>query len=207
METVLVIAIVLMAAGPCAFALLRRRGRRAPAAEPRLAALVTTEVTNAARQEPEPEPEPEPTPPPAPEGPLVADLLLPASEIVWLDASATADEALDRMIAQPHSAYVIADGDLTRPRGVVGIRTLVDTANSSPETNLGELAKPAYATQPTEPVERLLDELRERDEQLAVTLDDHGVVTGAITVEDILEELVGELHDDDLIAELEPGQS
>ena len=126
---------------------------------------------------------------------------------MWLDASATADEALDRMIAQPHSAYVVADGDLARPRGVVGIRTLVDTANSSPETNLGELAHAAHVTTPTEPVEALLDELRERDEQLAVTLDDHGAVTGAISVEDILEELVGELHDDDLIAELELDQS
>jgi len=208
METLLVIALVIMLAGPCAFAIVRRR---------RAARVLATAVI--AEPEPPPEPEPQifvettepPTPAPTPtpaaaqdlSGKTVADLLLGADELVWLESTASVDDAIDRMIASPHSSYVVADGSLQRPLGVIGIRALADAARNAPQTPLGQLARPAHVTSPAQPVEVLLDEIRERDEQLAVVLDASGAVTGAITVEDILEDLVGELSDEVLLAELE----
>jgi putative hemolysin len=61
---------------------------------------------------------------------------------------------------------------------------------------VGELARPAFVTPETKDLGALLRELRERKEQLAVVVDEYGAVAGVVTLEDLLEEIVGEIEDE-----------
>ena len=124
------------------------------------------------------------------------DIMVPALDVDWLEASLTAEAALDRVLEAPHSRYPVAHGSLDHLDGVVHVRDLLAGARRSPGTTAGEVARPFLAVPETKDLGALLRELRERKEQLAVVLNEYGAVAGIVTVEDILEELVGEIEDE-----------
>ena len=124
------------------------------------------------------------------------DIMVPALDVDWLDVGLTADAALDRVLAAPHERYPVGHGSLDHLDGVVHVRDLLAGARRNPGTTVGELARPVLAVPETKDLGALLRELRERKEQLAVVLNEYGAVAGIVTVEDILEELVGEIEDE-----------
>jgi len=79
---------------------------------------------------------------------------------------------------------------------VVHVRDLLARARRQTAATVGELARPVYGVPETKDVGALLRELRERGEQLAMVLDEYGAVAGLVTLEDILEELVGQIEDE-----------
>jgi len=79
---------------------------------------------------------------------------------------------------------------------VVHVRDLLAAVRRDSGTTVGKLARPVLAVPETKDLAALLRELRERKEQLAVVLDEYGAVAGIVTVEDILEEIVGEIEDE-----------
>jgi putative hemolysin len=124
------------------------------------------------------------------------DIMVPALDVDWLEAGLTAEAALDRVLEAPHERYPVGAGSLDRLDGVVHVRDLLAGARRSPDMTVGELARHALAVPETKDLGALLRELRERKEQLAVVLNEYGAVAGIVTVEDILEELVGEIEDE-----------
>ena len=122
--------------------------------------------------------------------------MVPAPEMVWLDASLTADEALDRALAAPHERYPVGRGSLDRLAGVVHGRALVAPARTDPEAPIGPHAQPASVVPETKDLGALLRELREGRQQFVVVLDEYGSTAGIVTLEDILEEIVGEIEDE-----------
>ncbi|WP_205698761.1 hemolysin family protein [Conexibacter sp. SYSU D00693] len=126
----------------------------------------------------------------------VRDAIVPASEVAWLDADATVEEGLERMVAEPHSRYPVGRGSLDRLVGVVHVRELVAAARTSPARTIGDAASPAHVVPEGKPLRELLDELRARRLQLAVVVDEYGGVAGIVTLEDLIEQLVGEIEDE-----------
>ena len=124
------------------------------------------------------------------------DIMVPALDVDWLEAGLTADAALDRVLEAPHERYPIGAGSLDELDGVVHVRDLLAGARHNPDTTVGELARPVLGVPETKDLGALLRELRERKEQLAVVLNEYGAVAGIVTVEDILEEIVGEIEDE-----------
>jgi len=124
------------------------------------------------------------------------DIMVPALDVGWLDAELTAEAALDRVLETPHSRYPVGHGSLDHLDGVVHVRELLAGARRNPDETVGQLARPVLGVPETKDLGALLRELRERKEQLAVVLDEYGAVAGVVTVEDILEELVGEIEDE-----------
>ena len=124
------------------------------------------------------------------------DVMVPALDVDWLDAGLTAEAALDRVLEAPHERYPVGSGSLDRLDGVVHVRDLVAASRQSSTKTLGELARPVFGIPENKDLGSLLRELRERREQLAAVLDEYGAVAGIVTLEDILEELVGDIADE-----------
>src|SRR5215212_5207678 len=124
------------------------------------------------------------------------DIMVPALDVDWLDADLTADAALDRVLETPHSRYPVGAGSIDHLDGVVHVRDLLAGARRNPDRTVGELARPVLGVPEIKDLGALLRELRERKEHLAIVLNEYGAVAGIVTVEDILEELVGEIEDE-----------
>ncbi|KAB1914430.1 hemolysin family protein [Micromonospora sp. AMSO31t] len=126
-------------------------------------------------------------------GRTLREILVPRREVTMLPAELTAVEAMRRLAATGRSrAPVTGPGGLDDVRGVVHIRDLVDGDGAL----VGERARPPVLLPGTLPVADAMRQLRQRHEQLALVIDEFGGVDGLVTMEDLLEEVVGELYDE-----------
>jgi putative hemolysin len=126
----------------------------------------------------------------------VRDIMVPAPDVDWLDGELTPEAALESVLEVPHERYPVARGSLDRLVGIVHVRDLIAASRRGSPAPVGELARPAMIVPPTKDLGALLREMREQHEQLAVVVDEYGSVAGIVTLEDILEELVGDIQDE-----------
>jgi putative hemolysin len=119
------------------------------------------------------------------------DVMVPASDVVWLDADVPAADALD---AKPHGRYPVGEGSLDRLVGVIHFRELVAAAREG--APIRSRTQPALIVPETKDLGALLRELREQHQQLALVVDEYGATSGIVSIEDILEEIVGEIEDE-----------
>ena len=124
------------------------------------------------------------------------DVMLPAGDVAWLEASCTPAVALERVVASPHSRYPVARGSLDVVEGVVHVRELVALDGEDPEAEIAVRARPAPVVPLTKDLGPLLREMREARQQVAIVVDEYGRTAGIVTLTDILEELVGEIQDE-----------
>ncbi|HEX2104714.1 MAG TPA: hemolysin family protein [Solirubrobacteraceae bacterium] len=124
------------------------------------------------------------------------DIMVPALDVVWLDARLGPDAALDRALDVPYTRYPVGRGTLDRLAGVVHLRDLLAAARRGGARTVEELARPPLVVPETKDLGPLLREMREQREQLAIVVDEYGGVAGIVTLEDLLEELVGEIEDE-----------
>jgi putative hemolysin len=122
----------------------------------------------------------------------VRDVMVPALDVAWLDASLTAEAALATV--GEHSRYPVGTETLDALVGVVHVRDLVGSRADS----VGALARPAYVVPETKDLGALLRELGERGEEMAVVVDEYGDTAGIVTMRDVVEEIVGDLTDSSL---------
>ncbi len=121
------------------------------------------------------------------------EVLRPRPDVLVLDADGPADEGLRALAASGHSRAPVAhDGNLDEVVGVVHLRDLLDQGTRL----VGDLAGELPAFPETAGVLDVLHELQVRRLQLALVVDEHGAAAGIVTVEDLLEELVGEIYDE-----------
>jgi putative hemolysin len=143
------------------------------------------------------------------------DLMLPAADVVWLDAAATPAAALDVALGAPHGRYPVAAGGLDHVVGIALLPDLVAAARHAARGEaapaaVGALARPALVVPETKDVGALLREMREQRQQLAIVADEYGATAGIVALEDVLEEIVGEIEDefdlpDDTLLRLDDG--
>jgi CBS domain-containing protein len=127
---------------------------------------------------------------------VVADIMTRWESVRWIDGSADGDEAAAVIRESGHTRLPVRDGErvvglLTAKNLLVHTRA-VDTAPGS----VRDLMRPVYFVRQEETMKRLLDELQEARVHLAVVVDRLGRHVGIVTMEDVLEEIVGELHDE-----------
>ncbi len=118
-------------------------------------------------------------------------VLIPRLDVVAFEEHQPAAEVLSELVRTGHSRAPVHQGDLDRVVGVVHIRDLVGS-----EGTVGAEARPALVLPETA---RVLDSLRRLQadrQQLAVVVSEHGGVEGLVTMEDLVEEIVGEIYDE-----------
>jgi putative hemolysin len=120
-------------------------------------------------------------------------VLRPRPDVLVLDADWSARRALEELAASGHSRAPVAhDGNLDDVQGLVHLRDLLDQGDR-PVT---ELVSELLAFPETAGVLSVLHEMQTRRVQLALVVDEHGAAAGIVTVEDLLEEIVGEIYDE-----------
>jgi CBS domain containing-hemolysin-like protein len=127
----------------------------------------------------------------------VREVMTPRVEIVGVPAEAGAAEMTETAIDSGFSRLPVYEGDLDNPLGVLFVSDLLArlAAGTEPVT-ARELARPALLTPEARPISDLLREMRERATHMALVIGDDGGTEGLVTIEDILEELVGEIEDE-----------
>ncbi|MBK5222187.1 MAG: HlyC/CorC family transporter [Acidimicrobiia bacterium] len=121
------------------------------------------------------------------------EVVRPRPDVVVVAADATCDEAIDRLVASSHTrAPVAANGDLDEVTGFVHIRDLVG-GGARP---VGELATDLTEFPETLGVLDAMHRMQTRHTQMAVVVNEHGAVEGIVTMEDLMEEIVGEIYDE-----------
>ncbi len=129
------------------------------------------------------------------QGSVVRDIMTPRPEVTTLSASIPVRAGLTEVLATRHSRFPVLNGD-----GVLGVVHLSDLARGllerGEDTPVRDLLSPALFVPETQPVDDLLRQLQARRASLAVVLDEYGDFTGVVTVEDVIEEIVGEIDDE-----------
>jgi CBS domain containing-hemolysin-like protein len=126
------------------------------------------------------------------------EVMTPIPAVVTVDQSATVSEALNLCISSGHNRLVVVeDGNADRVRGVVHALRLVRLLMSDgPEAKIEPAIRDALIVPETKPLDDLLTELQRQRASMGVVIDEYGRTVGIVTVEDILEEVVGEIEDE-----------
>ncbi len=124
----------------------------------------------------------------------VYSLMTPRTEIVWLDIDDTTDVILEKIANCPYSRFPVRQDSLEAIVGIVKSRDLLVTSLSGKEIKLKELVKPAYFIPETMLASRALEILKEKNTELLLVVDEFGGLQGLLTINDILEEIVGEME-------------
>lgn len=125
----------------------------------------------------------------------VREALTPRTRLVCLDVSATEEEILETVGRGTFSRLPVFDGDIDRIVGTVHVRDLLLASRSGPVQLQSHLRRVPFVPEQKN-VEELLEELRARREHMAVVVDEHGGTEGIVTLEDLLEVLVGVIRDE-----------
>jgi putative hemolysin len=121
----------------------------------------------------------------------VYSVMTPRTEIVWLDVNDSMEEILEKIGNSPYSRFPIRQDSLETILGIVKSRDLLVTTLSKKEIDLKELAKPAYFIPETMLASRALEVLKKNNTEMLLVVDEFGGVQGLLTINDILEEIVG----------------
>jgi CBS domain containing-hemolysin-like protein len=125
------------------------------------------------------------------------DVMTPRTRLWTLSSSATAADVIDAAIRSGNSRFPVYGADLDEVTGVVHVKNAVAVPEAEREQRTaGELAAPVLAVPSSLRLDPLLDLLREQGLQLALVVDEWGATHGIVTLEDIVEELVGEITDE-----------
>jgi putative hemolysin len=129
----------------------------------------------------------------------VAAAMVPRTEADFLDADMTVGDAARDVLARSHSRYPVISGDVDDVIGVVHVRDLLTALLTDPARErepVRRVARPVPMLPTGKPLLDALRELREQRAHLAVVVDEYGGTAGIVTLEDILEELVGDIEDE-----------
>ncbi len=126
----------------------------------------------------------------------VRDVMVPRTEVVGIEVAASFAEVVRLTATAHHSRFPVYDGDLDRVVGVIHSKEILSYLDRPEAFSLAELARPPYFVPEAKPIETLLQAFRRKHLHLAVVVDEYGGVEGICTLEDIVEEIVGEIQDE-----------
>ncbi|MBC7270220.1 MAG: HlyC/CorC family transporter [Streptomyces sp.] len=134
----------------------------------------------------------------------LAEVMVPRADAVFVRKEATAAEAVGLIAEHGHSNYPVLGDHPDDIAGVLGVRELTGLpAARITGTTAGTIARRPLLLPDTLPLPDAVHQMRERDDEFAVVLDEHGGVAGIVTYEDIAEELVGDIADEsDTVVEI-----
>ncbi len=127
-----------------------------------------------------------------------ADVMVPRPEVVALSIALPPEECLSAVMDSPYTRYPVYRGSLDEIVGVLHVRDLFSALmdRGIAQVNIEELLRPAFVVPETKDLASLLAEFRSKNQHMAIVLDEYGAMEGIVTLEDLLEEIVGEIEDE-----------
>jgi len=130
------------------------------------------------------------------------EVMVPRTEVDFLPGDMPAHRAVRELLNAPHSRYPVIGDSADDVIGFVHVRDLLDPDVSSRTTPVSEVARPVLSMPDTVRVLRALSDMRRSAAHLAIVLDEYGGTAGIVTMEDLVEELVGDITDEyDVVVE------
>jgi len=145
----------------------------------------------------------------------VRDIMIPRSNMVFVERDDNLDKCLDIMVESAHSRFPVVDNEKDQIIGILLAKDLLrffDEDNKQ-RFNLRDLMRPVVFVPESKRLNVLLAEFRENRNHMAVVVDEFGAVAGLVTIEDVLEQIVGDIEDEhdieddeSMIRELDGGE-
>ncbi|OIO59726.1 MAG: HlyC/CorC family transporter [Alphaproteobacteria bacterium CG_4_10_14_0_2_um_filter_63_37] len=130
-------------------------------------------------------------------GRTVREVLTPRSEMVAFAIDTPTDTLLAGLVESAHSRFPIYEGDPDHVSGILAVKDLLRLVGEGKGlSGWHKLLRPAFFVPETKGIEELLEEMRNQRFHMAVVVDEYGGIAGLITIEDLLEEIVGEIADE-----------
>ena len=127
----------------------------------------------------------------------VRDIMIPRSQMVTVERTDDLDALVVLITDAQHSRYPVISEDKDHVEGILLAKDLLKYLGSdSAEFNIEQVIRPAVVVPESKRVDRLLKEFREERYHMAIVVDEFGGVSGLVTIEDILEEIVGDIEDE-----------
>ncbi len=134
------------------------------------------------------------------------EVMVPRTEVDFLDASTPVYKAVRLSSTNPHSRYPVVRGSYDEVVGFVHVRDLFAPERNGSAVRVGEIARDVKLMPGTKRVLSALSEMRREGHHLAIVVDEYGGTDGIVTMEDLMEEVIGEIHDEYDVAE-EPARA
>jgi putative hemolysin len=130
------------------------------------------------------------------------EVMLPRTEVDFLDADTPVYKTVKMVSDRPHSRYPVMRGDADDVVGFVHVRDLLNPEVATRSVRVGDLAREVLLLPGTKRLLTALSEMRSTSQHLAIVLDEYGGTAGIVTLEDLVEELIGDIRDEyDTVAE------
>lgn len=141
----------------------------------------------------------------------VRDVMIPRTEVVGVEVDAPFETVLKTVQQARHSRFPVYRESLDDVVGIIHSKDILNYVGGAEGFDLRRIARAPYFVPESKPIEALLQSFRRKHLHLAMVIDEYGGVEGIVTLEDIFEEIVGEIQDEYdveevLIRELEPGR-
>ncbi|MBL3698096.1 hemolysin family protein [Leucobacter luti] len=131
---------------------------------------------------------------------LVREVMVPRIDMVTVDSDTTVHEALEQVLASRHSRVPVVTGEVDHIDGVAYLRDLSGFVLRRPEeaetSLITRVMKPAMFVPETQRADKLLRRMQQESNHLALVVDEYGGISGLVTLEDLIEELLGEISDE-----------
>jgi putative hemolysin len=127
---------------------------------------------------------------------LIREVMVPRTDVAFLDASMPVSRAARLALTMPHSRYPVTHGSSDDVTGFVHVRDLLDPAMAGGSVRVGELSRTILTLPGTRPILAALNDLRREGIHMARVADEYGGTAGIVTMEDLVEELIGDIRDE-----------
>ena len=127
-----------------------------------------------------------------------SEVMVPRPEVVAISAEMPPEDVLAAVIDSPYTRYPVYRESLDDIAGILHVRDLFSEMhdNGIATVELQRILRPAYIVPETKDLAALLTEFRKRNQHMAIVVDEYGAMQGIVTLEDLLEEIVGEIEDE-----------
>jgi CBS domain containing-hemolysin-like protein len=126
----------------------------------------------------------------------VKEVMVPRIDTVFLSAEASGDENLARITENEHSRFPVYEETIDNVIGVLYVKDVLKSLVKENSFDIRKLARKPFFVPESKHIDELLDELRRRKVHIAVVVDEYGGVSGIVCMEDILEEIIGDIQDE-----------
>ena len=133
----------------------------------------------------------------------VKEIMIPKVEMVNIYTDDSSEKLLETVIESGHSRYPVINEKKKKVEGILLAKDLLPLLSINEEVNLDSIMRDAKVVPETKRADSLLEEFKKDKSHLAVVIDEYGEICGLVTIEDILEELVGEIEDEHDIDDLD----
>lgn len=127
---------------------------------------------------------------------LVREVMIPRTEIVGIESDATVNDLIKLIREEGHSRYPVYKESIDNIIGVIHVKDILTQWDGKGDSQLRQFIRHPFIVPETKKVEELLREFKKKRTHIAVVVDEYGGTSGVVTIEDIIEEIVGEIRDE-----------